>query len=223
MQTATAENIRESFEAKVRRGIFRPVARHLPESVREDRLHDAVCQTFEMYDRYARRGTILADAILVHSCRQRAVDPSRNFVKADRTQPKRDAYDPRNYLAGHVELHHLDGCPIEGADDVQGEGDRSLHLALFVEFSRDPTEAILSAIDATSWLDGLNEADRELALRRVAGFTLGEVADDMCRSVSSVFSRTRELGVELAERAGIDLKRRRKARRPRRAVAVETA
>ena len=66
-----ASEVRKSFDEKVRRGIFRPVARHLPESIREERLHDAVCQTFKMYQRYARRGTLLPDAILVHSCRQR--------------------------------------------------------------------------------------------------------------------------------------------------------
>ena len=107
--------------------------------------------------------------------------------------------------------------------EVQPEGDRALHLALYSEFAGDPTDTIVSAIDAESWLSGLDAPDRELAARRLAGFTLGEVADDLCRSVSSVFSRGRELGTELAERAGIDVKRRRKARRSRVSSVTEAA
>lgn len=76
-------NIHREFENKIRRGIFNPVARFLPEEVREDRLQDAIAQTWAMYERYAERGELLEDAILVHSCGLRATDPSRHYVPCD--------------------------------------------------------------------------------------------------------------------------------------------
>ena len=37
-------DLRGEFERKIRRGIFNPIARFLPEDVREDRLQDAIAQ-----------------------------------------------------------------------------------------------------------------------------------------------------------------------------------
>ena len=68
----------------MKRGIFSPVARHITNLAdAEDRLQEAVCMTFEMAARYAERGQVLNDAILVHSCRLRAVDLGRRFVRDD--------------------------------------------------------------------------------------------------------------------------------------------
>jgi predicted RNA polymerase sigma factor len=76
--------LRVQFDKKVRHGIFNPVARRLPVDIAEERLQDAICQTFEMYRRYAlEKGKILPDAILVHYCRLRAVDPGRHFIRCD--------------------------------------------------------------------------------------------------------------------------------------------
>ena len=66
-----------AFDTKIRRGIFNHVARLLPEDVREERLQDAIAQTWATYEWYALRGELLDDAILVHSCGQRATDASR--------------------------------------------------------------------------------------------------------------------------------------------------
>ncbi len=68
----TQQELRSSFNDKVKRGIFSPVARHITNLAdQEDRLQEAICMTFEMAARYAERGQVLNDAILVHSCRQR--------------------------------------------------------------------------------------------------------------------------------------------------------
>jgi hypothetical protein len=68
------QQARSTFDHHVRQGIFRPVARHLYDD-NEDRLQDAVCQTWEMYRRYAERGQELEPAILLHACRLTAQDP----------------------------------------------------------------------------------------------------------------------------------------------------
>jgi hypothetical protein len=57
-------DLRRVFEDKIRCGICNPVARFLPEDVREDRFQDALAQTWAMYDRYAARGELLDDTIL---------------------------------------------------------------------------------------------------------------------------------------------------------------
>ena len=48
-----------------RRGIFQPVARHLPRHAAEDRLQDAVGQTWELTLRFAEDGKAIDDAIRV--------------------------------------------------------------------------------------------------------------------------------------------------------------
>jgi hypothetical protein len=50
----TEQEINERFTAKVRRGVFRPVARHLTNLAEaEDRLSDAIAQVWWMYRCYA--------------------------------------------------------------------------------------------------------------------------------------------------------------------------
>src|SRR5277367_4593725 len=105
--TTIPTDLRAAFDAKVRRGIFDPVARFLPEDVQEDRLQDAIAQTWAMYERYAQRGELLDDAILVHSCRLRATDPGRHYVPCDGHQRKGDVLDPRNFLDGTLEVLRL--------------------------------------------------------------------------------------------------------------------
>ncbi len=52
----------------VRSGMFEPVARWIIGPDAEDRRQDGVCQTYEMFERYAlERDKVLDDAILVHS------------------------------------------------------------------------------------------------------------------------------------------------------------
>ena len=69
MQTAFSSP-QEAFGHNVAAGIFVPVARHLREDIREDRLAEGIGLTLQMYLRYAERGVILDDALLVHACRE---------------------------------------------------------------------------------------------------------------------------------------------------------
>ena len=77
------EDITKTFGEEVRRGMFRPVARHLtnPDTA-EDRMQEGLALTNEMYQRYAlEKDVILDDGNLLHACRQRAVDLSRQLVR----------------------------------------------------------------------------------------------------------------------------------------------
>lgn len=200
----TEAQINKEFDAKMRRGIFKPVARHLTDArTAEDRLQDAICQTWSMYHRYGtQKGKILDDGILVHSCRQRAVDLDRHFVPADgvrRSRRSQDVFDPRAYRDTKVELLRIDGIHEDGG----AEGGRGLHVGYAEALASNPGRKIRSAIDLESWIGGLSHRDRHIMEARMAGFSLSQIAADLGTSTSTIFARAKELGLELAARAGV--------------------
>lgn len=209
------DTLRQHFGSLVRRGVFRPILRFLPVLIAEEQLQDAICQTYEMYERYAERGKILPDAILVHSCRQRAVDPNRRFVKADGCQPKRDVYDPRNYLEGRLELLRFDGAADEDGRLYSEEGDVGVEYSLYDAFVMDPSEHLDSAIDLLNWFKKLAPHDQKLVALRLAGYTLGEIADELRLPITVVCHRCLEIGTMLAEIVGIELQAVKRERKPR--------
>lgn len=201
------------FDQKVRRKLFRPVARHLPEHVAEDRLQEAICLTYEMFARYAARGTILPDAVLVHSCRQRATDAGRRFVATD-SQPLKDVLDPRHQLARRFEVLSLDGLLTDEGEQPASDGDRE--VAFRAAMQHDPTREILSAIDLLEWFGRQTGRDQQMLALRFAGFTLGEIADEVRLAPPVVCARLHALGTDLAVHAGLPTgKRARKKRAPR--------
>jgi DNA-directed RNA polymerase specialized sigma24 family protein len=196
--------INRAFDAKVRLGIFAPVVRFLTNSTTaEDRLQDAICQTWAMYHRYAtEKGKVLDDGILVHSCRQRAVDLDRHFVPTNgvwRSRQSQDVFDPRAFRDGKAEVRRIDGIDEDGG----AEGDRGLHVGYAEALASSPARKIRSAIDLESWIGTLTHRDRYIMEARMAGFTLEQIASDLDVSTSNIFARARELGLELAARAGV--------------------
>ncbi len=196
----TEDALNKSFDEKVRAGIFQPVARHLTnESTAEDRLQDAVSQTWQMYYRYAtEKDNVLHDAILVHYCRRRAVDLDRHFVPADGCRRK-DVLDPRAYRDKKVEVHHLDGICEDG------EGDHALQVGLAEVMASAPERKINSALDLESWLRDLSRQEREILKGKVDGFTIAEIASDLGLNSSKVFQEAKRLGLDLAARAGVKI------------------
>jgi hypothetical protein len=208
-QLPTESQLRHHFDALVRRGAFKPILRFLPAGeVGAELLQDAVAQTWGMFRRYAlEKGKVVPDAILVFSCRQRAIDPNRSFVPADGVQRLRDAYDWRNFASGRVVIHRLDLRNVDQHIEDAGEGDREL-IGLAAALNSNPTRNVHSALDLESWLDQLHEDDRAMLEARAAGFTLEETAADRGLSISTVHSRTKQLGEQLAARAGVALRGR---------------
>ncbi len=161
----TQQEIRIAFDQKVRRGIFKPVARHITGLDAEDRLQEAICMTFEMHARYAERGQVLNDAILVHSCRLRAVDLKRRFVHDD-AQPARDVMHPLNYTQGKVEVYRLDGMLDDDGGFLPESDAEACVPGLATALQVNPQRDIISAVDLEAWVASLPDADRELHLRR---------------------------------------------------------
>jgi predicted RNA polymerase sigma factor len=128
----TQQKIRSEFDQKVKRGMFEPVMRHLRNlAAREDPLQEAICMTFETAVRYAERGQVLNNAILVHSCRLRAVDLTRRFVRDD-AQPARDVPHPMNYTQGKVEIYRLDGM-MDGDGGLHPQGHRRVPRRVHIQ------------------------------------------------------------------------------------------
>ena len=203
----TQTEINKSFEDKVRRGIFKPVARHLTdETTAEDRLQTAICLTWEMFSRYAaEKNVVLSDGLLVHSCRQRAVDLNRDFVPATGTHCRnQDALDPRAYRDGKVEVLHLDG--FEPSDCR--ESDRGVEIGYAEAMALRPERRMNSAIDLETWIDQQTSTDQLILEKKMEGYTLEQIGYDLDLKSTQVFYRAKTLGLKLAARAGvhIDLK-----------------
>lgn len=190
-----------AFEEKVRRGIFAPVARHLTNlATAEDRLQDAICQTWLMYRRYAEeKSKILPDAILVHSCRQRAVDPGRNFVPAEGGCKNQDVLDPRAYRGGNVHVLRLQGV----CEDQCADGNRELQSFCAEHMAIDPSRKIRSAIDLKQWIGELSHLDRYIMEQKYLGASTAQIAHDLGMPYRVVYQKTKEKGLELAKRAGV--------------------
>ena len=181
------DTTRAAFDEKVRAGIFNPVARHLHDEIREDRLAEGIASAWRIYRTHD--GDV-DSALLVHHARLRACDVSRQIAGG---YSKTDVLDARH--TGKVEVVHLDGDHLDGDD-----------IGLARALSSDPTHRIFGAISLRRWLEGLPEEDCRMLELRMAGHTLEETAEKMNVSTSTVFARTRKLGLELAQRAGIEVR-----------------
>ena len=179
---------RAKFEGHVRKGIFQPVARHITHDT-EDRLQDAICQTWGMYRRNAERGKDLNPAILVHACRRRAKDIGRHFANGG-THKKRDVFDQRNFLEGRVAMIDIDVA----------DGDAGI-LGFAQTTSINPSRKVISAIDLGDWLRTLPARDRKMLALREAGHSWEETGAAVGMSMRSAYERCRSLGVQLACRA----------------------
>jgi hypothetical protein len=193
----TLESIRSSFDEKVRRGMFRPITRRLHADMVEDRSQEALALAYENYRRHALQGRILDDALLVHFARHRAEDLVRTIVGCDGRARKFCVMDVRNYIEGKVEVLRLDKI-------VEDRGEADM-LGLAEVMANNPVRRIVSAIDLQAWLAGLPEDDRALLSMRMAGHGWVEIGSALCISGSSAWSRCRNLGRELAERAHVEV------------------
>lgn len=205
------EEIRDLFEAKVRRGIFNPIERHLRPDLCEDRMAEALGLTFELFRERAKRGELVDDALLVHHAKLRALDCSRCLVKGY-CQRARDVLDYRPFIAGKVRVLRLDGLVDDDDQEHDAEGDREL-VGLAAELAANPVGKIISALNLSEWIAQLAPADRELLELRAEGHGLAEIASITGRSVTFACHRLHELGEQLAAHAELPtLKRTRKRR-----------
>ena len=197
--------VNEAFSKKVKRGIFNPVARFVMYDVDgEDRVQDAVCQTWAMYQRYAlEKNIVLDDALLVNKCRWVSTDYERRFVGKDGASCRcQDVLSPAAYRDGKVEVLRLDGL-----DDDNAEEDRSLGFGYAEAAAGNPERKMNSALDLEAWLGELTHRDRTLMERKMAGFSTTQIASDLDLPYQFTWHREKQLGLELAARAGVRIER----------------
>jgi hypothetical protein len=144
------QQLQYSFGELVRRGAFNPIRRFLyrDEDGGEERLQDAVCETWASYRRNGLRGNVLPPAILVHHCRQQALDRRRHFVPADGSRRVQNAMSDAAYRRGDAEVLRLDEL-LASADET------AMDAGLARELCANPTRKINSAIDLQAWLGDL--------------------------------------------------------------------
>jgi len=195
--------VNQAFDDKVRRGIFNPVGRFVAHREdAEDRVQDAVCQTWWMFRRYALdKDVVLDDALLVNKARWVVTDLNRRFVGADGASCRnQDVMSPAAYRDGKVEVLRIDGL-----DDDNAEEDRSLGFGYAEAAAGDPTRKVISALDLEAWLGELTHRDRALMERKAAGFSTTQTASDLGLPYQFTWRREKQLGRELAERAGLNV------------------
>jgi hypothetical protein len=193
-QLQSTEQLRDRFDGRVRKGIFRPILRRLHQEIAEDRLQEGVSQCFVIAKRrFQRDGQILDDALLVHIARVRAHDMTRHLNPTDGRR-KSDVYNFKLYQAGNVELLHIGGVVDEDDEDHR------LLVGMAEVMCGNPTRKIHSAHDLNTWLMTLTENDRHVLALRQTGHGLQEIGAELGKSCSWVFGRLRELGRALQAR-----------------------
>jgi len=199
--TISERELNDRFEALMKRGAFKPVTRFLNGPDAEDRLQDAVAQTWQAFRHYALdNGKLLSPGELVVMCGRRARDRSRHFVPRGKSHPNLDAMSEAAYRQGRTEVVHVDPFADDGNVAERGTS---------------PESHLISAMDLRSWLAEHSGGDHALLSQRMAGATLGEIAGGACTTVSAAFRRLRWLGWSLAERAGVRICNRGNRQRPR--------
>jgi hypothetical protein len=210
------EALHEQFTNLIEQGAFDRLRRYVTSTDQDDRMAEAIGQTWAMAARKAELGIKMDNALIVHAVKLRAIDHRRQLPRGG--QPRRDALHFSNFVDGKVEIHRIDGL-LDDDGNFTRECDNLLQVAWLAATSLDPADQLASAIDIDAWLTSLDDADRELLAGRLAGFSLQELASRTNRSITSVFTRLRDLGGDLATFAGIVVKK--KKRKPRsRTVAV---
>ena len=202
------QELNQEFEDKMCRGIFNPVKRHIKiDHEAEDLWQDAVAQTWRMYNRYAvEKDTILSDAILVHSCRQRATDLNRRLTGTLGAHcTNQDVMDPRAYRDGLVRVYRLGGIHDDEQND---ETDRAIEVSLAESRAEDPEEKWNSAIDLERWVGDQTFQDQGLLAGRMAGKTTKENARETHLPYLVAWRKEKALGHELADRAGVKIQQR---------------
>ena len=191
---------RERFDDLVRVGALRVCERTVYYAAdREDRLQEGLAQCWAWYRQQALLGRTPDTALVVHACKLRTVDRSRRFVAGDRARWRCDVFEQQGR---GIELRRLDGIHDRDVDDDDDcREDPSLGIARLG--LNNPEANLLSALDLSAWLESLPSTDREMLAMRGHGYGLAEIGDATGRSVAGVFRRARQLGYQLAERAGI--------------------
>ena len=200
------EEVNQAFEEKLHRKIFNPVKRHLKiDHEAEDRWADAVASTWAMFSRYAKeKNVVLNDAILVHSCRQRATDLGRRFVGTMGAHgTNQDVMDPRAYRDGLVRVYRLGGIH----DDEQAdETDRAIEVSLAECRAEDPEQKWNSAIDLERWVGEQMFQDQAILSGKMEGKSTKEIAHECHLPYLVTWRKEKVLGYELAARAGVEIK-----------------
>jgi DNA-directed RNA polymerase specialized sigma24 family protein len=192
----------KQFEALIMSGALRVCERavHYAHD-REDRVQEGLAFAWAWYSQQAARGNVPDTALVVHVAKLRTRDRTRRFIRAEGARWGEDVYVQQER---GIELRRLEAVHDHDSEEERHE-DHSLGLARLGV--GNPESNVVSAFDLVAWTDNLSSDDRQLLARRYEGFGLEEIGKETGRSVAGVFRRARQLGLELAARAEVEVAR----------------
>jgi len=207
--TPSTVDARGRFQAIVASGALKACERHVAGAYDSDeRIAEGLAMTWDWYRKQIALGRDPELALVRHCCKCRTVDRSHRLDSGDRRHWTSDVYAKQG--RNGVELRRLQLVDLE---DDRVEQDPNLGLA--EPGCQDPTEKLDSAIDLEAWLKHLSARDRTLLAMKQAGYGLEEIGRKLKTTSSTAWKHGRELGAELAERAGITIDKQRRQRLPR--------
>jgi hypothetical protein len=211
-KTSSTGDARNRFEQLVKSGALRACERHVAGAHdAEDRVAEGLGLTWKWYQGEVAKGNNPDLALVRHACRMRTVDRSHRLDSGDRRRWPQCVYQQAG--RGAIELRRLQFVELE---DDRFEEDLSVGLA--EPGAVDPTPKLDSALDLESWLGTLSARERTMLALRQAGYGLEAIGRKLKCTSSTTWKDLRDLGRELADRAGITIERRRRRSPPLRGL-----
>jgi len=123
------------------------------------------------------------------------------------SRTNQNVMDPRAYRDGLVRVYRLGGIhDDEQADD----SDRAVEVSLAECRAEDPEAKWNSAIDLETWVGQQTFQDRAILTGKMEGKTTKQIAHETHLPYLVAWRREKALGNELADRAGVEIRKRSK-------------
>lgn len=197
---------RGQFEELIRSGALKACERHVAGAHdAQDRIAEGLAMCWVWYSKQVALGRTPDLALVRHCCKLRTVDRSHRLDSGDRRRWQQCVYQVQGRSG--VELRRL-----RLADDADDRLDDDPAVGLAAAGAQDPTPRLDSALDLQRWLVTLSARDRTMLMMRNAGHGLAAIGDKLKCTSSTVHKSCRDLGMELARRAGIEVEPRQRRR-----------
>jgi hypothetical protein len=115
---------------------------------------------------------------------------ARHFVGHGQYKGIDDVYSPFPYLRGDVKIHHFDYSDGENEEQI-GDGKGELTFTTSIKHLEDE---LVFQVDLDEFILMLLPFERKIFLSRVAGYSIGEIADELKIKSTRVSEYLRDIG-----------------------------
>ena len=139
------------------------------------------------------RGKALSIGEQVNFMKHRASElrsGARHFVGHGQYKGNDDVYSPVPYFRGDIHLHHFDYT--DGDNDEQtGDGKGELVYTSSIKHLEDD---VIFEMDLNAFMSMLIPIEKQIFVSRLAGYSIGEIAEEIDLTTSSVRSYLSDIG-----------------------------